>query len=144
MNVLSLVIWFEFNFVALNHFSIVALIKRHIHSECMHLHDLVVMMVFGYQHMVQIVKMLSIFMLFSKEIRRLHVGQVPVDEILLLLSLSSLSLFLLSLDSVLFFLADPPLFFFVVPKALSFFFGLYSSPLSFSLGLMLLSFSLGL
>ena len=132
MNVLSLVIWFEFNFVALNHFSIIALIKRHIHSECMHLRDLVMMMVFGYQQMIQIVKLLSILMLSSKEISRLHVGRVPVYEILLLLSLSSLSLLLLSLDSFLFFLADPPLLLFLVPHSLSFFLhSLDSYPLSF-------------
>ena len=51
----------------------------------MHLRDLVVMMMFGYQQMVQVVKMLSILMLFSEEISCLHVGLVPVDEILLLL-----------------------------------------------------------
>ena len=77
-------------------------------------------------------------MLFSKVLCRLFVGLVPVDEILLLLPLSSLFLSLLSLDSVLFFLADPRLFLLVVSQSLSFFFSLNSSPLSLRLGLQLL------
>jgi hypothetical protein len=61
-----------------------------------------------------------------------------LDEILLLLPLSSLFLSLLSLDSVLFFLADPRLFLLVVSQSLSFFFSLNPSPLSLRLGLHLL------
>jgi hypothetical protein len=52
MNVLSLVIWFEFDFVALNNFCIVTLIIRQVHSKFMHLRDLVMMMVLGYQQLV--------------------------------------------------------------------------------------------
>ena len=78
-------------------------------------------------------------MLFSKVFSRLHVGLVPVNEILLFLPLRSLSIFLFSLDSVLFFLVNPHLFLFMVSLLLSFFFSLYSTPLSLRLSLLHLS-----
>ena len=142
MNIFSLVIWFVFNFVALNHFSFVTFIMRQIHCKYVHLRDFIMMMMLGNQQLIQIINVLSILMLFSKVFSRLQVGLVPVDEILFLLCLSRLSLFLLFLNSVLFFLVGPPIFLFAVSLALSFFFSFNFNPCSFRfrLGLQLLSF----